>query len=458
MRLPNRTELRALLTLAAPMVLIQVGIMLMGVVDTLMIGHYSAQGLAAVAIGNLYFFVIAVLGQGILMSLDPIVSQAVGAGDEAAIGRALQRGVVVALLLAVPMSLVMIPAGTLLTLAGQPHDVVPLAVRYVRWMIPGTIPFFLFIVLRQSLQAMHATRAIVWSILGANLVNAYLNWVLIFGHFGAPSFGVVGAAWATTISRWLMAGALLFFAWNPLHNYLRPFRRDAFAPAPLLRMFSIGVPIGVQAMLEFGAFAAIALLMGHLGTIQVAGHQVAINLASLTFMVPLGLSAAAAVLVGNAVGRGDSLAARRSAATSLICGVGFMTLTALVFLLLPHFMASLYTNDQGVLAVAAALIPIAGVFQVFDGIQAVSGGILRGLGDTRAPMLINVLGFWLFGMPVSVFLGFHAGLGPRGLWWGFVAGLGAVGILLLFRVRTRFRRDLERLIVDHELPRAAPLQ
>lgn len=432
------------------MVVIQVGLMFMGVVDTLIIGHFSAQGLAAVAIGNLYFFVVAVLGQGILMALDPIVAQAVGAGDEPAIRRAVQRGVVLAVGLAVPMSLLLLPAESLFSLARQPVEVIPFAVRYVHWMIPGTIPFFLFVVLRQSLQAMHCTRAIVWSIVVANLVNAGLNWVLIFGHLGAPSLGVVGSAWATTISRWLMVGILGALAWHPLHEYLRPFRREAFAAGPLFRMLTIGTPIGMQALLEFGAFAAIALLMGRLGTTQVAGHQVAINLASLTFMVPLGVSAAAAVLVGNAVGRGDAFAARRSARTALICGAGFMSGTAVIFLLLPRFLATMYTNDRAVVAVAAGLIPIAGVFQVFDGLQAVGAGILRGLGDTRAPMLINVLGFWLFGMPVSIYLGFEAGLGPRGLWWGFVAGLGAVAILLLFRVRARMRRDLRRVIVDRE--------
>lgn len=440
------------------MVLIQVGLMLMGVVDTLIIGHFSAQGLAAVAIGNLYFFVVAVLGQGILMALDPIVAQAVGAEDEPAISRGIQRGSVLAVLLAIPMSLLLLPAQALFTLARQPVDVVPLAVRYVHWMIPSTAPFFLFVVLRQSLQAMHCTRAIVWSIVGANLVNAGLNWVLIFGHLGAPPLGVVGSAWATSVSRWLMVIALIVLAWHPLREYLRPFRREAFAPRPLFRMLAIGTPIGMQALLEFGAFAAIALLMGHLGTTQVAGHQIAINLASLTFMVPLGVSAAAAVLVGNAVGRGDPAAARRSAVATLVCGAGFMSLTAGIFLLLPRLLAGFYTTDRGVLAVAAGLIPIAGVFQVFDGLQAVSGGILRGLGDTRIPMLINVFGFWACGMPVSIYLGFYAGLGPRGLWWGFVAGLGAVAVLLLARVRTRLRRDLSRIVVDRPPhPGALPL-
>jgi MATE family multidrug resistance protein len=449
-RLPTRQELRALLTLATPIVVIQVGVMFMGVVDTLMVGHLSAQALAAVAIGNLYFFGAAILAQGILHVLDPLVAQSVGAEDHFAIARALQRGIVLACFLAIPISLLMLPVQPLMLLAGQPVDVVPLVRDYVWWMIPGTAPLFVFVVLRQTLQAMHHTRSIVWCIVLANLINALLNWVLIFGHAGVPQLGVVGAALATTASRWFMALLLVGLSWSRLRRYLQPFRRESVAPVPVLRMLALGLPIGSQMLLEFGAFAAIALLMGRLGTIQVAGHQVAINLASLTFMVPLGISSAAAVLVGNAVGRGDAIGARRSARTALICGAAFMSMTALIFLLFPHFLAGLYTTDIAVLAVAISLIPVAGVFQVFDGLQAVGAGVLRGLGDTRAPMLINILGFWLFGMPVSIYLGFSAGLGPRGLWWGFVAGLGAVALLLLYRIRKRLRLALVRVKIEPE--------
>ena len=210
----------------------------------------------------------------------------------------------------------------------------------------------------------------------------------------------------------------------------------------------LGAPIGIQLQLELGAFGVIALLMGTLGTVAMAAHQVAINLASLTFMVPLGVSAAAAVRVGHAVGREDGPGARRAAAAAVLCGVGFMALTALLFIGFPHALASIYTLDREVVVLAAALIPIAGVFQVFDGLQVVSAGILRGIGDTRIPMLINVLGFWLFGMPVSIGLGFGVGLGPEGLWWGFVVALAALASLLLLRVGRRLSRPVARILVD----------
>jgi len=430
------------------MVMIQVGMMSMGVVDTLIVGHLSAQALAAVALGNLYFFGGGILTIGILMVLDPIVSQAVGAGDHPAIARGIQRGIVLAVLLSVPLSLLMLPAPLLFTGTGQPVEVVPFATAYSWWLIPGIPPFLLFVVIRQSLQAMHVTGSILWSIVAGNLVNAALNYVLIYGHFGFQPHGVVGSAWATSISRWLMVAMLLLLAWPRLRAYLRPTRPEIWLWAPLGRMLAIGVPIGAMMLLEFGAFAAIALLMGHLGTVQVAGHQVAINLASLTFMVPLGVGSAAAVLVGNAVGRGDATAARRGAGTALVTGAAFMSITALLFLFFPGALARAYTPDAAVIAVAASLIPIAGIFQVFDGLQAVAAGILRGLGDARVPMLINVFGFWCCGMPVSVYLGFHAGWGPRGLWWGFVAGLGSVAVLLLLRARTRLRRDLVRVQIE----------
>jgi MATE family multidrug resistance protein len=207
----------------------------------------------------------------------------------------------------------------------------------------------------------------------------------------------------------------------------------------------LGLPIGAQQGLEFGAFGTVGLLMGRLGTVPVAGHQAALNLAALTFMVPLGVGAAAAVRVGHAVGAGDARGARRAAAAALACGVGFMAASALVLLAAPRALAGLYTSDAAVLALAASLIPIAGVFQVFDGLQVVSLGVLRGAGDTRVPMLVNAVGFWLLGLPLGAWLGLRTSLGPPGLWWGLVAGLAVVGVVLGARVRWRLRGGVRRV-------------
>jgi MATE family multidrug resistance protein len=364
------------------------------------------------------------------------------------VARGVQRGLVLALGLGFIASVLHLPSAPVLAALGQPDDVVPIAGAYVRALIPGILPFFVFAVFRQSLQALHHTRDLVIAIALANLANVVCNWVLIFGHFGFPALGARGAGIATSLTRWLMTLGLLGPAWRLLRPLLLPVRPEIRQWEPLMRLIRIGVPIGLHHELEFGAFGVTALLMGTLGTVEMASHQIAINIASLTFMVPLGVGAAAAVMVGRAVGRGDPDDARRAAVVSLAVGVAFMGTSATVMLLFPRAIASLYTDLGPVAALAGTLIPIAGAFQVFDGTQVVSAGTLRGLGDTRVPMLIGLVGFWLIGLPVSAALAFGAGLGPLGLWWGLVAGLGAVAILLLLRVRARFRGPLDRVVID----------
>jgi MATE family multidrug resistance protein len=427
---------------------VQVGMMTMGAVDTAMVGRVGAADLAAVALGSMYFFLISIFGLGILMALDPVVAQGAGARDTEAVARGVQRGLLLAAVLGFVASALHAPAAPVLALLGQPDDVVPIAGAYVRALIPGILPFFFFSVFRQSLQALHHTRALLIAIVIANVANVFLNWGLIFGNFGLPPLGARGAGYATSITRWLMTAGLLVAAWPLLRPLLRPVRPGLWELTPLMRIVRIGIPIGLHHELEFGAFGVTALLMGTLGTVEMASHQIALNIASLTFMVPLGVGAAAAVLVGRAVGGGDAGEARRAAIAAIIVGIAFMGTSAVVMLLIPARLASLYTDLETVLALAATLIPIAGAFQVFDGIQVVSAGALRGLGDTRIPMLIGLVGFWLVGLPVSVALGFGAGLGPLGLWWGLVAGLGSVALLLLARVRVRFSGTLIRVVID----------
>lgn len=440
-----RAELAATRRLAVPVATVQVGLMLMGVVDTMMVGRISASALAAVALGNLYFFNVSAFATGMLMALDPVVAQAVGARDDDAVAHGVQRGVLLALLLGVPMALAMIPSAAVLRALGQPPEVIDAASRYVQYSIPGVPALLGFVVLRQTLQALSDTRAIVLTIVAANLLNVVLDWALIFGRLGLPALGTDGSAIATTIARWAMALLLLATAWPRLRRTLRPWHRDSARPAALWRLARIGAPIGFQQFLEFSAFGTIGLLMGRLGTVAMAGHQATINLASLTFMVPLGVGAAAAVRVGHAVGAGDAEGARRAAKAAMVWGVGFMLVSAIVLLLAPRALARLYTPDAAVIAIAATLIPLAGVFQVFDGLQVVSLGVLRGVGDTRVPMIVNVVGFWLVGLPIGAWLGLQRGLGPAGLWLGLVAGLAAVGVVLGLRVRHRLAGELRRL-------------
>ena len=444
----SKSEFRALASIAVPVVIVQVGMMLMGVVDTLVVGRVSPQALAAVALGNIFFWNVIVIALGALHVLDPLVAQAYGAGDDVAITRAVQRGLILSLVLGAVSTFGMVPAAAVLRAFRQPEEVIPGAASYIHLSAVGAIPLLAFTVLRQTLQALHRNGAIVATIVIANVINAVLNWVLVFGNLGAPAMGVAGSALATSISRVAMFIALFVLAWKDLRPYLHRLDPVSLHWRPQWRMLLLGLPIGFQQLLEYSAFAAVGFLMGTFGTTKVAGHQIALNLAALTFMVPLGVSSAAAVRVGHAIGAGDLARSRLAARISYALGVGFMALTALLFLTLPGALARLYSSDAGVIAIAMALIPVAGVFQVADGLQAVGAGVLRGLGDTRVPLFAMLAGYWLIGVPVSLYLGYRTSLGPTGLWWGFVAGLGSVGLFLLWRVRVLFRAGVSRVHVD----------
>lgn len=445
---PEREDLKAILKLALPVIAVQLGLMLMGVVDTMVVGRVSAVALAAVALGNLATMTISSFGMGVLFALDPLVSQAVGAGDKNSIRRSVQRGMLIALLLCFPTAIALLPGNLVLPLLQQPAEVIPIASSYAQIRILGLLPFFGFVVLRQTLQAMQKLRPIVHTTLLANIVNLGADYALVFGWGPIPALGPLGSAWATTGIRWVVFFILIYIARRDLGPVLWPLDPDSYRPRSLINTFKLGLPIGIQIQLEFLVFGVVGLLMGRLGSAAMAAHQVAINLASLTFMVPVGFSAAASVLVGHAVGAGEDAELRRRITASLFCGAAFMSTTAALFLLIPRELARLYTNVDAVIGIAILLIPIAGVFQIFDGIQVVSAGILRGMGDTRAPMMINLAGFWLCGLPVSLYLAFGRDHGAQGLWWGLVVGLGAVALFLLLRIASRLRGEIRRVEVE----------
>ncbi len=443
--------MRSLIRLALPIVAVQVGLMMMGVVDTLMVGRVSAAALAAVALGNIYFFCVAIFAMGVLISLDPIISQAVGARDDRAIARGLQRGLLLAVILAVSSLVPLLVVEPFITLLRQPADVVPMAAGYVHAATPGILALLCFVVLRHTLQAMDRVRPIVLTIILGNLVNVALNWVLVFGRFGFPALGPVGTGWASSLSRWTMLVTLVLVTLPHMGRYLRPAGREVLRLRPLGRMLRLGLPVGAQLELQLGAFAAVAVVMGWLGTAEMAGHQIAINLASLTFMVPLGVAQAASVRVGQAIGRQSPATARGSATAALFSGGAFMSLTALTFIALPGALTALYTSEPAVVLVAVALIPVAGVFQVFDGLQVVASGVLRGVGDTMAPFVANLVAFWAIGMPAGLYLCFRTPAGAVGLWWGLVAALAVSSVFLVARVRATMRRDLRRIMIDDDM-------
>lgn len=432
-----------------PVVVINVGLQVMGVVDTLMVGRLGGAAIAAVALGNFYFFNVSVFGIGLLFAIDPVVAQAVGAGDTEGVARGVQRGLILALIVSGCVMAALTPGERLLTSLDQPAEVVRETAVYARRRLLGVVPFFLFAVVRQTLQALGPVRPVIFAVLVGNVVNVAANWLFIFGHAGAPALGVEGAGYSTALATWFMMAVLWWLAWPMVRGALRPWRNSSFDWTPMWRVLRIGIPIGVQWFFESFAFGLTALFMGWMGTASLAGHEIALNMAALTFMVPLGISGAAAAVVGRAIGRGDLPAARRDAAAAIACGAGFMCLSAIVFIMAPGWLTSWYTSERATFSIAVALIPLAGWFQVFDGLQAVTSGVLRGTGDTRIPAILHLVAFWGVGIPLGYYLGFHTAWRERGLWLGLVAGLGAAALLQSARVYRRLQSDIARVQIDH---------
>jgi MATE family multidrug resistance protein len=439
-----RQELSAAARLAAPVALVQLGSMLMGVVDAMMLGRVSAQALAAGALGNISTFPLLIFGSGTLAALDPLVAQAYGAGDRKTIGAHLQGGVVLALALTIPLGLLIGNVRPALRLLGQPEAIIGDAAAFARGLIWGLPAFLLFFAFRQTLQAMSIVRPTAIAIVLGNLINLAGNWILIFGHLGFPALGVPGSAYATSLSRWAMLAWLVWATHKTLGITWRDVTREAVDLAHHLRLLRIGVPIGLHQSVEIFFFATLALLVGQMGVVALASHQIAINLASLSFMIPVGIGGAAATRVGNAIGRQDMPGARRAAVICLALGAAVAVGCALLFALFPEQLARLYTRDPEVIAMAALLLPIGAVFQVFDSVQTVGGGILRGAADTTFPAALAFLGFWLLGLPAGWYLAFEAGHGVSGLWWGMTVGLAAVSLLLVGRIALRFRGTISR--------------
>jgi len=442
-----RGELRKHLRLAVPVGVIQLGTIALNVVDAAMVGHRSAADLAGVAVGNAFAFGLLAFGLGTVLAVDPIISQAVGARDERGIDVGLQRGLLLALLLCLPIAALVALAHPVLGAMGVDAEVLPLASGYALTSIPSIPAFLLFTVLRQPLQALHRMRTVVFAILLTNIANVGLNWVLIHGHLGLPAMGAVGCGWSTTICRWFSLFALLWLARADLAPHLH-WHRESFDRAAMSRLLRLGTPIGLHLLMEMGGFGLISILMGRLGPTEAAGHQIALNLSSVSFMIPLAMSMSAAVRVGKEIGAGRLEEARLAARVATVGAAIVMALFGIVFATVPAVLASLYTTDTAVVGVAVGLLRLAALFQVFDGLQVVAAGIMRGAGSTRPAMVIYFFGFWLFGLPLGIYLTFGAGLGPVGLWWGLLAGLGTVAIVLVLFARRRMGSELRRISLD----------
>ncbi len=446
----RKTEFRTLLGLSLPVATAQLGFMMMGVIDTMMVARIGVIELAAVAIATSWSWSSSSLFQGFVHGMDPLVSQAHGAGDGEAAALALQRGLVIAVLSSIPLMMLWMSTEPLLLMLGQDAEVSRLAGSYMIARLPSALGFNVFIALRQYLAGRTIMRPAMWVMLIANVANVALNWALIFGHLGAPKLGLVGAGLATGLTNLLLPiGLWLWIRHFRLHEGAwRPWDRASFDPGGLGRYLRLGIPIGLQLSLEANAFTAAMIMIGWIGVVELAAHQVVINMASLTFMLPLGIAIAASVRAGNLIGARDSQRLLLSCRTAFAMGGGVMAIAALIFIVFRESLPLLYTEDLAVVSLAALLLPIAGAFQIFDGLQVVGGGLMRGMGRPKAGAVVNLIGFYVIGLPLAWLLAFPAKLGVVGIWWGLAAGLGVVAILLGIWVMRTANRPLAELIVD----------
>jgi MATE family multidrug resistance protein len=439
-----RAELGAMVALAIPVVLSELGWTAQGIVDTIMVGKLGPAAIGAVALANAVSFTPTLFGIGMLLGLDTLVAQAYGRKDHDACHRWMAQGVYLACFLTPPLMLLIGLASYGFAPFGITPEVAGPAASYMRILNWGTLPLLLYGGTRRYLQAVGDVRVITVTIVFANLVNWLGNWLLIYGHWGFPRLGVNGSAYSTLATRVFIAVAFMGFAWRYERKRGHPLFRHWAAPsfARISELARLGLPAAGQILLEVGAWNLTTLCAGWLTPVALATHQIAFNYASLTYMVPLGISSAAAVSVGHAVGAGDPARARRAGWLALGLGTGFMLLAAVVFFAAPGPLIALYTRDPKVMAVGPSLLGLAAAFQIFDGIQTVSTGALRGIGETRVPMLANLVGYWALGLPLGMALCFVVHWGIYGLWIGLLVAL----ILIASTLLARWRRASEQLV------------
>ncbi|MBM4357504.1 MAG: MATE family efflux transporter [Deltaproteobacteria bacterium] len=445
-----RAEARGLLGLAWPLALSLVGSTLQGFVATALVGRVDAAELAGVALGNGIFFTVSITAAGIVFGIDPLIAQALGAGEGARARAILRQGLRLSVALAALATLTLVVAPYLLPLAGIGPDSAAAARRFLWARAPGATPLVLLVTLRSYLQARHATRPILLAAVVANVVNLVLAIPLVLGDrglawvglgpLGLAGLGAEGAGIAGSLATAAQLGVVALGV-----RALGPAKGDGSLDVPLRLLLRLGLPIGLTVLAEIGAFTIAGVLAGRIGPAAAGGHQVAISVASLTFTVSMAIGDATSVRVGMAVGRGDASQARRAGLAGLALVMGWMSFTALAFLTVGPAIARLATDREDVLAVAVPLMTVAAAFQLSDGAQVVGAGALRGLGDTKPAQWANLVGYYVVGLPLAFYLAFERGLGARGLWWGLSAGLTVVAVTLVGRFLRMSKRPVARV-------------
>jgi len=431
-----KTQAKALLRLGGPMIVNNLAVAGMGFADAVMAGSLGARELAAVAVGGSVWFLGFSLCLGILMAISPIVARHFGAGNYALIGRYTRQGIYLAVLLGVPLTLLgQFAAGPLLAKFGIDPEFRELTVGYVGAITFGAPGIFVFLALRFTMEGIGRTRPIMYTSVFALLCNVFLNYVLMFGKFGAPALGAVGCGYASAITMWLVMLAMASHI--IISRRYRPFRIFTKVAPLRLSVFKeivfLGVPIAITITAEAGLFSAVSILMGTRGTNITAAHQIAISFSSTTFMVPLALSGATTVMVGQLIGKGKYREARVSGMVGILLCAGFMTLSAAFLLVFRDAVVGLYTDDAAVTGIAISLLLIAAVFQIADGIQIGAAGALRGYKDTAVPMVINIIAFWVLAFPLAYLAAITYQAPPNFVWAGFVVGLSVAATLLTWR-------------------------
>ena len=445
-----RAELPPLLALAVPLIFGELGWIAMSVVDTAMLGRApnSALALASSALAQVLFNTLAFGTGGVLLALDTLISQALGEGDQRSANRWLWQGVVMAFILAALLMLGVAGIPALLLHLPVDHAVLAGAVPALRGLNYGVLPLLLYFALRRYLQAAHHGRLIMAALVSANIINALGDWLLIYGHhwriaartIHLPAFGVEGSSWATSLARlYMMLFLLAALIWADRRKGYG-LRRTSLRlqVVDLRRMLALGAPVGAQIFIEVAIFALATSVIATFGAVPLAGHEIALECASTTFMVPLAISGATSVRVGHAIGRArvglgglEHIAA--AGWSGILVGAGFMLFSALMFLLIPAPIARLFTHDAPVVAAAAPLLMVAAGFQFFDGLQSTATGALRGTGRTLAPLLIQIVCFWIVGMPLGVLFAFTLHGRAVGVWWGLSTGLILASLAMLWQ-------------------------
>ena len=430
---PYRTHIKKTLLIAYPVMLSQLGHVLVGVADSIMVGSLGAEPLAAVSLANSLFFLVLMFGIGISLAITPLVAAADGGDATHNAHEFFRHGLVINLVVGVGLCLLLIGAAPMLHILDQPPAVVALTIPYLVIITVSLLPFMVFQTFKQYAEGLSLTRTAMFITVGANLLNVGLNYLLIYGYGGLPELGLNGAGIATLVARVVMMVAIAvyvlrapWFMWQPLR--LRSLQKNIIS-----KMLRIGVPTGFQYVFEVGAFSFASIMMGWLGAEALAAHQIALNLAAISYMVATGLAAAATVRIGNQLGQRDIPNMRRVGWSALLMSMAVMGTSALAFVLFNQFLPSLYIDNESVITLASSLLMIAAVFQLSDGIQAVALGMLRGMTDVKIPTLVALVAYWIIALPLGYVLAFPLGWGAQGIWLGLSAGLTLAAMLLPWR-------------------------